>query len=103
MSASGVQAASALAIEVKGLHKSYGSVEAVRGIDLRVSRGEVFALLGPNGAGKTTTIEILEGYLQRTAGDVSVLGHARLTAQIHPFTHISAVIVRLPCAMVADA
>ena len=75
MSASGVQAASALAIEVKGLHKSYGSVEAVRGIDLRVSRGEVFALLGPNGAGKTTTIEILEGYLQRTAGDVSVLGH----------------------------
>ena len=75
MSASGVQAASALAIEVKGLHKSYGPVEAVRGIDLRVSRGEVFALLGPNGAGKTTTIEILEGYLQRTSGDVSVLGH----------------------------
>ena len=70
MSASG----SAPAIEVRGLHKSYGSVEAVRGIDLSVSRGEVFALLGPNGAGKTTTIEILEGYLQRTSGDVSVLG-----------------------------
>lgn len=63
------------AIEVRGLHKSYGSVEAVRGIDLRVAKGEVFALLGPNGAGKTTTIEILEGYLQRTSGEVSVLGH----------------------------
>ena len=62
------------AIEVRGLHKSYGSVDAVRGIDLRVAKGEVFALLGPNGAGKTTTIEILEGYLQRTSGDVSVLG-----------------------------
>ena len=62
------------AIEVRGLHKSYGSVEAVRGIDLRVAKGEVFALLGPNGAGKTTTIEILEGYLQRTSGEVSVLG-----------------------------
>ena len=59
---------SAPAIEVRGLHKSYGSVEAVRGIDLRVAKGEVFALLGPNGAGKTTTIEILEGYLQRTSG-----------------------------------
>ena len=75
MSASSVQAISDLAIEVRGLHKSYGSVEAVRGIDLRVAKGEVFALLGPNGAGKTTTIEILEGYLQRTSGEVSVLGH----------------------------
>ncbi|MEX0743255.1 MAG: ATP-binding cassette domain-containing protein, partial [Actinomycetota bacterium] len=50
-----------VAIEVKGLHKSYGSVEAVAGIDLTVEVGEVFALLGPNGAGKTTTVEILEG------------------------------------------
>ena len=64
-----------LAIEVRGLRKSYGAVEAVRGIDLQVSTGEVFALLGPNGAGKTTTIEILEGYLDRTAGEVSVLGY----------------------------
>ena len=63
------------AIQVRGLRKSYGSVEAVRGIDLQVSIGEVFALLGPNGAGKTTTIEILEGYLQRTAGEALVLGH----------------------------
>jgi ABC-2 type transport system ATP-binding protein len=62
-------------IEVSGLRKSYGDVEAVRGIDLSVEAGEVFALLGPNGAGKTTTVEILEGYRPRSAGDVSVLGH----------------------------
>ena len=62
-------------IDVRGLHKSYGDVEAVAGIDLHVDRGEVFALLGPNGAGKTTSVEILEGYRDRTAGDVSVLGH----------------------------
>jgi ABC-2 type transport system ATP-binding protein len=63
------------AIEVRGLRKSYGDVEAVRGIDLTVGEGEVFALLGPNGAGKTTTVEILEGYRSRDAGQVSVLGH----------------------------
>jgi ABC-2 type transport system ATP-binding protein len=61
-------------IDVRGLHKSYGNVEAVRGIDLHVERGEVFALLGPNGAGKTTTVEILEGYRERTDGEVAVLG-----------------------------
>jgi ABC-2 type transport system ATP-binding protein len=53
---------------------SYGATEAVRGIDLEVNRGEVFAFLGPNGAGKTTTVEILEGYRRRTGGEVSVLG-----------------------------
>ncbi len=63
------------AVELRGLRKSYGSSEAVRGIDLRVERGEVFALLGPNGAGKTTTVEILEGHRSRSAGEVSVLGH----------------------------
>jgi ABC-2 type transport system ATP-binding protein len=61
-------------IEVRGLRKSYGGVEAVAGIDLQVRAGEVFAFLGPNGAGKTTTVEILEGYRRRTAGEVSVLG-----------------------------
>ena len=63
------------AIVVEGLRKSYGDLEAVRGVDLSVAVGEVFALLGPNGAGKTTTVEILEGYRTRTSGDVSVLGH----------------------------
>jgi ABC-2 type transport system ATP-binding protein len=62
------------AIEVHDLHKAYGEHEAVRGIDFTVQRGEVFGLLGPNGAGKTTTVEILEGYRERTSGEVSVLG-----------------------------
>jgi ABC-2 type transport system ATP-binding protein len=62
------------AVEVNGLRKSYGDVEAVRGIDFEIAEGEVFGLLGPNGAGKTTTIEILEGYRRRDAGSVSVLG-----------------------------
>ncbi len=70
------------AIKVEGLRKSYGDVDAVRGIDLSVDRGEVFALLGPNGAGKTTTVEILEGYRPRTAGQVSVLGHDPSTRSI---------------------
>jgi ABC-2 type transport system ATP-binding protein len=61
-------------ITVRGLRKSYGDLEAVGGIDLEVASGEVFAFLGPNGAGKTTTVEILEGYRERNAGDVSVLG-----------------------------
>ena len=63
------------AISVRGLRKSYGSVEAVRGVDFDVAEGEVFGFLGPNGAGKTTTVEILEGYRHRTAGEVEVLGH----------------------------
>jgi ABC-2 type transport system ATP-binding protein len=62
------------AIEVSGLRKAYGDVEAVRGVSFEVARGEVFCLLGPNGAGKTTTVEILEGYRLRTGGDVRVLG-----------------------------
>ena len=66
---------SSIAIQVRGLRKSYGDVEAVRGIDLEIPTGEVFALLGPNGAGKTTTIEILEGYLNKSAGEVQVLGY----------------------------
>ena len=61
-------------ISVRGLTKSYGNFEALRGIDLEVRRGEVLAMLGPNGAGKTTAVEILEGYRKRDAGEVSVLG-----------------------------
>jgi ABC-2 type transport system ATP-binding protein len=64
-----------LAIEVSDLRKTYGPVEAVRGVSFGVRRGEIFGLLGPNGAGKTTTVEILEGYRQRSAGEVWVLGH----------------------------
>ena len=63
------------AIEVRGLRKSYGSNEAVRGVDFHIEEGEVFGLLGPNGAGKTTTVEILEGYRRRDGGTVTVLGH----------------------------
>jgi ABC-2 type transport system ATP-binding protein len=62
------------AIVVSGLRKSYGAIEAVRGISFEVGAGEVFGLLGPNGAGKTTTVEILEGFRGRDAGTVSVLG-----------------------------
>jgi ABC-2 type transport system ATP-binding protein len=63
-----------VAIEVEDLRKDYGAQRAVRGISFSVRRGEVFGLLGPNGAGKTTTVEILEGYRERTAGRVAVLG-----------------------------
>jgi ABC-2 type transport system ATP-binding protein len=64
-----------LAIRCRGLRKVYdGKVEAVRRLDLEIHQGECFGLLGPNGAGKTTTIEILEGLLKPTAGEVEVLG-----------------------------
>ena len=61
-------------ISVRGLTKSYGDFEALKGVDFELRAGEVFGLLGPNGAGKTTTIEILEGYRERHGGDVRVLG-----------------------------
>src|SRR3989454_8740467 len=64
------------AIRCRGLVKDYGSLRAVNGLDLEVAQGECFGLLGPNGAGKTTTIEILEGLLPATSGEVRVLGHA---------------------------
>lgn len=63
-----------LAIEVVDLHKSYGNLVAVAGIDLAVREGSTFGMLGPNGAGKTSTVEILEGYRQPDAGRVRVFG-----------------------------
>ena len=63
------------AIRVRDLRKSYGTIQAVRGVDFDVAEGEIFGFLGPNGAGKTTIVEILEGYRQRSAGEVEVLGH----------------------------
>jgi ABC-2 type transport system ATP-binding protein len=67
-------------LEVRGLVKRYGDLTAVRGLDLTVQVGEVFAFLGPNGAGKTTTVEILEGIRPKTSGEVKVLG-------LDPWTH----------------
>jgi ABC-2 type transport system ATP-binding protein len=64
----------AQAIVVSDLTKSYGDVEALRGISFEVAEGEVFGLLGPNGAGKTTAVEILEGYRRRDGGEAAVLG-----------------------------
>ncbi|MGA7172717.1 MAG: ABC transporter ATP-binding protein [Candidatus Dormiibacterota bacterium] len=61
---------------MRGLHKNYGPVEAVRGIDLEIQRGQIVALLGPNGAGKTTTMEIIEGLRQPDSGEVRVLGQS---------------------------
>jgi ABC-2 type transport system ATP-binding protein len=83
-----ISQAGTLAVDVHGLEKSYSGMQAVRGIDLAIRTGEVFALLGPNGAGKTTTVEILEGYRARDRGEVSVLGvdpgrhRARLKSRI---------------------
>jgi ABC-2 type transport system ATP-binding protein len=61
-------------VSVRGLRKSYGEFEALKGVDFELRPGEVFGLLGPNGAGKTTTVEILEGYRPRDSGEVEVLG-----------------------------
>lgn len=68
------------AVQVRGLSKAYGKLQAVQDLDLDVGYGEIFAILGPNGAGKSTTIEILEGHRKRDAGEVSVLGEDPGTA-----------------------
>lgn len=63
------------AITVSGVHRTYGDFEAVRGIDLMVGRGELFALLGTNGAGKTSTVELIQGLAAPSQGEIRVLGH----------------------------
>ena len=68
-------ASSPPAIEIRGLTKRYGAITAVNDVDLTIEAGQIYALLGPNGAGKTTLVEILEGYRERDAGEVSVLGY----------------------------
>jgi ABC-2 type transport system ATP-binding protein len=68
------------AVQVRGLRKSYGTLQALAGVDIEIRRGEVFGLLGPNGAGKTTLVEILEGHRTRDSGEASVLGYDPGTA-----------------------
>ncbi len=62
------------AIQINGIHKSFGGLQALKGIDLTIAQGEFFALLGPNGAGKSTLISILAGLIKPSAGDISVMG-----------------------------
>ena len=64
------------AIDVKELKKSFGSVQAVRGVSFQAMAGEVLSLLGPNGAGKSTTISMISGLLRPDSGDVTVMGHS---------------------------
>src|ERR1035438_6074216 len=66
--------------ELRGVTKRYGQVEALRGVDLSLARGELLALLGPNGAGKTTAVRILLGLAAPTSGEASIFGH-------HPASH----------------
>src|ERR1044072_6725479 len=69
------------AISIRGLRVSYGHVEAVRGIDLNIARGEIFGLIGPDGAGKTSVFQILGGVMEATAGEGLVFGRTSLDAR----------------------
>src|SRR5262249_21775566 len=71
------------AIRVRNLRKSYGKVEAVRGIDVDVQPGEIFGLIGPDGAGKTSTFQILGGIMQPTSGEAIMLGHSARDARAY--------------------
>ncbi len=63
------------AVEIRAVRKAYGALQALRGVDLTIEQGEIFALLGPNGAGKTTLISILAGLVRADAGTLKVMGH----------------------------
>ena len=63
-----------IAIDIKGLTKSYGNIKALKGVDISIKKGEFFGLLGPNGAGKTTTINILTGLVFKESGSTKVFG-----------------------------
>src|SRR2546426_2073816 len=69
------------AIRIRNLHKSYGTLEAVRGIDLDVQPGEIFGLIGPDGAGKTSVFQILGGVMPATSGEASMLGRSARAAR----------------------
>jgi ABC-2 type transport system ATP-binding protein len=75
-----VQDANAIAIKATGLTKSYGSIHAVRGLDLTIAAGESVALLGPNGAGKSTTIDMIFGLTRPDQGSVSIFGQSPAAA-----------------------
>lgn len=81
MSAAPDRNANELAVQTRGLRKTFGPVVAVEGLDLEIRRGEVFGVLGPNGSGKTTTIRMLCGLLTPTAGDATVVGYDLRTQQ----------------------
>jgi len=78
-----VGATASLAVELRGVRKHFGHIEAVRGVDVSVAPGEIVAILGPNGAGKTTTIDMILGLSAPTAGQVSVFGMRPRNAIAH--------------------
>jgi len=63
------------AIKIEQVHKQFGALNALKGVDLTIEQGEFFALLGPNGAGKSTLINLLAGLLRPTSGNLSVMGY----------------------------
>ena len=70
-----------MAISLRGLRKSYGALEAVRGIDLEIRRGEIFGIIGPDGAGKTSVFQILGGVMEATEGEAIVYGRTSREAR----------------------